>query len=81
MKKILNRKVSAVAAGVVFAITAASASAYEVKQGDTLFEIAQSMGTSLEALLEAMKYTKQHLLSLEYTWQIMSMTYLKWLIA
>jgi murein DD-endopeptidase MepM/ murein hydrolase activator NlpD len=53
MKKIVNRKVSAVAAGVLLAITAANVSAYEVKQGDTLFEIAQSMGTTLEALLEA----------------------------
>lgn len=53
MKKKMNRKVSSLAAGVVFAITSASVSAYEVKQGDTLFEIAQSMGTTLDALLAA----------------------------
>jgi LysM repeat protein len=53
MKKILNRKVSVVAASVLFALTAANASAYEVKRGDTLFEIAQSMGTTLDALLAA----------------------------
>ncbi len=53
MKKTLNRKVSAITAAVLLAITAASASAYEIKKGDTLFEIAESMGTTLDALLKA----------------------------
>lgn len=53
MKKTLNRNVSAIAAGVLFAITAANVSAYEVKKGDTLFEIAKSMGVDMKVLLDA----------------------------
>ena len=53
MKKKVNRKVSAIAAGVLFAITTANVSAYEVKRGDTLFEIAESMGVEMSALLDA----------------------------
>jgi len=52
MKKKFNRKVSAVAAGILLVVSAANAGAYEVKRGDTLFEIAESMGVEMSALLE-----------------------------
>ncbi|MBT8449123.1 MAG: LysM domain-containing protein [Gammaproteobacteria bacterium] len=53
MKKIVNRKVSGIAAGVLLAITSANISAYEIQRGDTLFEIAESMGVPMSVLLQA----------------------------
>ena len=53
MKKIVNRKVSSIAAGILLAITTANVSAYEIKRGDTLFEIAESMGVKMNVLLDA----------------------------
>lgn len=53
MKKIVNRKVSSIAAAVFLGITTANVSAYEIQRGDTLFEVAESMGVKMSALLEA----------------------------